>query len=48
MDVKPLPQVFIRDENFNLMDTWMEWCKDHQDNRPVYQVKVKLAPELNN
>jgi hypothetical protein len=24
----------------------MEWCREYQDCRPVYSVKVKVAPEL--
>jgi hypothetical protein len=43
-----LEQDFRRDEKFILSDAWMGWCKDHQDNRSVYRVKVKLAPELYN
>jgi predicted DNA-binding transcriptional regulator YafY len=41
-----LDQDFIRDGNFNLVNAWMEWCRDYQDRRPVYQVKVGVAPEL--
>jgi predicted DNA-binding transcriptional regulator YafY len=48
IDVKQLEQDFSRDENINLIDTWMGWCKNHQENRSVYRVKVKLAPELYN
>ena len=48
MDVKQLEQDFRRDEKFILLDAWMGWCKDHQDNRSFYKVKAKLAPELYN
>jgi predicted DNA-binding transcriptional regulator YafY len=41
-----LNQEFIRDGEFNLVTAWTEWCRDYQDRRPIYQVKVKVAPEL--
>jgi predicted DNA-binding transcriptional regulator YafY len=46
LQVRILEQDFIRDANFSLVDTWMEWCKEYQERRPVFFVKVKVAPEL--
>lgn len=46
LNVKLLEERFEREENFNLIEAWTGWCKDHQNNRSVYWVKVKLAPEL--
>ncbi len=48
LQVRILEQHFKRDTNFNLANTWMEWCREYQDRRPVYLAKVKVAPELSN
>ena len=41
-----LEKIFTRDEDFNLVTAWMEWCRGYQDRRPVFRVKAKIAPEL--
>lgn len=46
IEAKILDQDFIRDGDFNLVTAWMEWCSNYQDRQPVYQVKVRVAPEL--
>lgn len=48
LGVKILECGFIRDENFDLVTAWTEWCREYQDYRPVYWAKVKVAPELSN
>jgi predicted DNA-binding transcriptional regulator YafY len=46
IEAEILDQDFYRDENFNLVAAWKEWCKGYQNRRPIYMVKVKVAPEL--
>jgi predicted DNA-binding transcriptional regulator YafY len=48
LQVRILERYFERDENFNLVTTWMEWCKVYQNHRPIYSITVKVAPELSN
>jgi predicted DNA-binding transcriptional regulator YafY len=48
LEVIILEQGFIRDENFNLVTAWMDWCREYQERRPVYRVKIKVAAELRN
>jgi predicted DNA-binding transcriptional regulator YafY len=47
-EVKIMEQGFYRDENFNLVTAWMDWCREYQEHRPIYRVKIKVAPELSN
>jgi predicted DNA-binding transcriptional regulator YafY len=48
MKVIIMVREFQRDEDFNLADSWMEWCTKYKGRRPVYRVKVKASPELIN
>jgi predicted DNA-binding transcriptional regulator YafY len=48
LQVRILEQHFERDANFNLVNTWMEWCKEYQNRRSIYSITVKVAPELSN
>jgi predicted DNA-binding transcriptional regulator YafY len=44
--VKALDEIFTREENFDLAAYWQEWCTDSLKRRPMYQVKLKMAPGL--
>jgi predicted DNA-binding transcriptional regulator YafY len=46
IEVSIMDQDFNRDVDFNLATEWMEWCKDYQDQRPIYKAIVKVSPEL--
>jgi len=45
-EVVILEEEFQRDENFNLVNAWMEWCREYEGRRPIFSVKVKVSPEL--
>lgn len=48
IEVRISEQEFPRDNRFNLISAWMEWCRDYQERRPVYMVKIKMASDLSN
>ena len=37
---------FTLPSDFDLIEFWMSWCKDYQDNRPQYPVRVRMHPDL--
>ncbi len=39
-------QHFIRKSDFNLAAFWQEWCRRLEANRPLFPVKVRVAPDL--
>lgn len=39
-----LEQRVGREENFDLVRFWQAWCKEYNDRRPAYWVRVKVAP----
>lgn len=46
LQVNPLAQGFTREKSFDLPHFWKEWCKSLQIRRPLYTVRVSIAPEL--
>ncbi len=48
IEVVILEEEFQRDENFNLVNAWMEWCREYEGRRPVFSVKVKVTHQLVN
>jgi predicted DNA-binding transcriptional regulator YafY len=48
IEVRISEQELPRDNRFNLISAWMEWCRDYQERRPVYMVKIKMTPDLSN
>jgi len=46
IQVVRLEHGYIIDKVFDLPTFWKEWCKDLQARRPVFTVRVKIAPEL--
>lgn len=48
IDVVIQEEEFQRDENFNLVNAWVEWCREYEARRPIFSVKVKVSPQLIN
>lgn len=48
IEVIIMEEEFQRDENFNLVNAWMEWCREYEGRRPIFSVKVKVSPQLIN
>jgi predicted DNA-binding transcriptional regulator YafY len=46
LEARILDQRFERDEDFDIGAFWQGWCRDYQDRRPSYMVRIKVAPEL--
>jgi predicted DNA-binding transcriptional regulator YafY len=46
LHVEILEQGFARDEGFDLATFWKNWCKAFQNRRSVYEVQIRIAPEL--
>jgi predicted DNA-binding transcriptional regulator YafY len=46
LEARILDQRFERDEDFDIGAFWQGWCRDYQDRRPSYIVRIKVAPEL--
>lgn len=36
---------FTRDEGFNLVEFWKDWCKQYHESRPIYRVLIKITPQ---
>jgi predicted DNA-binding transcriptional regulator YafY len=48
IEVDIMEEEFQRDENFNLVNAWMEWCRVYEGRRPIFSVKVKISAQLVN
>ncbi len=46
LQVQILAQCFSRDDDFDLEIYWKDWCKTSQERKSVYEVQLKVAPEL--
>ncbi len=46
LQVEILDHSFARDENFDLIAFWKEWCRSSQELRQVYTVILRMSPEL--
>jgi predicted DNA-binding transcriptional regulator YafY len=46
LEVKTLNEGYKRDENFDLVTFWKGWCESYQNQRPVYKVRLRIAPTL--
>ena len=46
LQVNDLGQTITRERDFDLPGFWKAWCKDVQGRRPVYPVKLRIAPQL--
>jgi predicted DNA-binding transcriptional regulator YafY len=41
-----LPESFTRPADFDLIAFWQTWCADYEKDRPLFQVKLRVAPSL--
>jgi predicted DNA-binding transcriptional regulator YafY len=48
LQVDLLDERFTRDDDFDLVAFWKEWCEDYQKRQSVYKVQVRIAPDLLN
>jgi predicted DNA-binding transcriptional regulator YafY len=46
IEARPKGGDFTRPDNFNLAAFWKNWCKEQDQERPVYLVKARIAPGL--
>ena len=46
LEARILERNFNRDKNFNLISEWKKWCEAYQDQRPIYQTKIKVSPGM--
>jgi predicted DNA-binding transcriptional regulator YafY len=46
MQVSPTGEHFERHPDFDLAEFWEKWCKEYERTRPVFPVKVRVAPVL--
>ncbi len=46
LDAAILPETFARDPDFDLAAFWGDWCREFEQNRADYPVRVRVAPEL--
>jgi predicted DNA-binding transcriptional regulator YafY len=41
-----LPETFTRPADFDLTAFWQTWCADYEKDRPLFEVKLRVAPSL--
>jgi predicted DNA-binding transcriptional regulator YafY len=41
-----LPESFTRPADLNLAEFWQSWCADYEKVRPLFEVKLRVAPSL--
>lgn len=41
-----LTETFERPDDFDLSAFWQQWCPQSEQNRPAYEVRIKVAPTL--
>jgi predicted DNA-binding transcriptional regulator YafY len=46
LDAQLMPETFARDVEFDLADFWQAWCREFEESRADYPVRVRVAPEI--
>jgi predicted DNA-binding transcriptional regulator YafY len=46
LDARMLQETFQRPVDFDLSAFWEAWCAEYESGRPVYTVRVRVAPQL--